>query len=70
MRAGNDLATKWAIMATRARGTKPVLKPLKKEWAWILAAVDSCFDLIGPRQHGTANKQAQIPTEIQSKVEE
>ena len=29
----------------------------------MLAAVDSCFGLIGPHQHGTANKQAQIPTE-------
>ena len=28
----------------------------------MLAAVDSCFGLIGPHQHGTANtEQAQIP---------
>ena len=26
----------------------------------MLAAVDSCFGLIGPYQHGTANKQAQF----------
>ena len=26
----------------------------------MLAAVYSCFGLIGPRRHGTANKQAQI----------
>ena len=25
--------------------------------------MDSCFGLFGPRQHGIANKQAQIPTE-------
>ena len=29
----------------------------------MLAAVDSCFGLIGPHQHGTTNKQAQIPKE-------
>ena len=29
----------------------------------MLAAVDSCFGLIGPHQHGEAIKQAQIPTE-------
>ena len=29
----------------------------------MFAAVDSCFGLIGPLQHGTANKQAQTPTE-------
>ena len=29
----------------------------------MLAAVDSCFGLVGPRQHGTANKHAQIPIE-------
>ena len=35
----------------------------------MLAAVDSCFGLIAPRQHKTANKQAQIPQKIQNKVE-
>ena len=27
----------------------------------MLSAVDSCFGLFGPHQHGTPNKQAQIP---------
>ena len=34
----------------------------------MLAAVDSCFGLIGPHQHGTANR-LRFPQKIQSKVE-
>ena len=29
----------------------------------MLAAMDSCFGLFGPHQHGIDNKQAQVPTE-------
>ena len=29
----------------------------------MLAAMDSCFGLLGPQQNGTAKNHAQIPTE-------
>ena len=29
--------------------------------SWLQAAMDSCFDLFAPHQHGIASKHAQVP---------
>ena len=44
-----------ALWPHGSEGLSPYWNPLQKEWAWMLAAMDSCFGLIGPRQHGIAH---------------
>ena len=48
--------------ALQLRGTDELtlIKKIQPE----CSAVDSCFGLVGPHQHSTANNQAQIPTSV------
>ena len=50
---GKLKATHWALWP-RGSGHYPLNLP-NKVWAWALAAMDKCFGLIRPHQHGIAN---------------
>ena len=55
----NNTATLYGTVVSRVRGTKPVLKTLIKRVSLDVSSHGQLFRLVGPRQHGIANKQAQ-----------
>ena len=50
-------------MHTYALGFIPKIFHVQDEPEYILAAMNSCFGLFRPHQHGIAKKQAQVPKE-------